>query len=116
MSVTNTTHTFPEIYLLNFILFALYLLWRILHEWVLECFYLLILLYLFIFCPQIPMYGFGGHARLVAKGVPRDGAGRMWLLLHQVPHKTEWETSFSVQNSGDLKAFIKIKPISKGNI
>lgn len=65
---------------------------------------------------QIPMYGFGGHARLIAKGVPRDGAGRMWLMLHQNPHKAEWQTSFSVQNSGDLKAFIKLKPISKGDI
>jgi len=60
------------------------------------------------------MYGFGGHARLIAKGVPRDGAGRMWLMLHQDPHKTEWETSFLLKNFGDLKAFIKIKPISKG--
>jgi hypothetical protein len=60
------------------------------------------------------MYGFGGHARLIAKGVPRDGAGRMWLMLHQDPHKTEWETSFLLQNFGDLKAFVKIKPISKG--
>jgi hypothetical protein len=60
------------------------------------------------------MYGFGGHARLIAKGVPRDGAGRMWLMLNQTPHKTEWETSFLLQNFGDLKAFIKIKPISKG--
>jgi hypothetical protein len=60
------------------------------------------------------MYGFGGHARLIAKGVPRDGAGRMWLMLLQDPHKTEWETSFLLQNCGDLKAFIKIKPISKG--
>ena len=60
------------------------------------------------------MYGFGGHARLIAKGVPRDGAGRMWLMLHQDPRKTEWETSFLLQNFGDLKAFIKIKPISKG--
>ncbi|XP_021919602.1 uncharacterized protein LOC110829806 isoform X3 [Zootermopsis nevadensis] len=62
----------------------------------------------------IPMYGFGGHARLIAKGVPRDGAGRMWLMLTQVSHKMEWETSFSLQNFGDLKAFIKIKPITKG--
>lgn len=62
------------------------------------------------------MYGFGGHARLIAKGVPRDGAGRMWLMLHQDPHKTVWETSFSLQNFGDLKAFIKIKPISKGDV
>jgi hypothetical protein len=72
----------------------------------------LILFYTF----QIPMYGFGGHARLIAKGVPRDGAGRMWLTLHQDPHKTDWETSFSLQNVGDMKAFIKIKPISKGDI
>jgi hypothetical protein len=72
----------------------------------------LILFIYFVF--QIPMYGFGGHARLIAKGVPRDGAGRMWLMLHQDPHKTEWETSFLLQNFGDLRAFIKIKPISKG--
>jgi hypothetical protein len=65
---------------------------------------------------QIPMYGFGGHARLIAKGVPRDGAGRMWLTLHQNLHKADWETSFSLQNVGDLKAFIKIKPISKGDV
>jgi hypothetical protein len=63
---------------------------------------------------QIPMCGFGGHARLIAKGVPRDGAGRMWLMLHLGPRKTEWETSFLLQNIGDLKAFMKIKPILKG--
>jgi hypothetical protein len=68
------------------------------------------------FLLQIPMYGFGGHARLIAKGVPRDGAGRMWLMLHQDSHKTEWGTSFLLQNFGDLKAFIKIKPISKGEL
>jgi hypothetical protein len=58
--------------------------------------------------------GFGGHTRLIAKGVSRDGAGRMWLTLHQGPRKTEWETSFLLQNIGDLKAFMKIKPILKG--
>jgi hypothetical protein len=87
---------------------ALNVLWRSLYESVLN--------FYFIYFFQIPMYGFGGHARLIAKGVPRDGAGRLWLMLHQDPHKTVWETCFSLQNFGDLKAFIKIKPISKGDV
>ncbi|XP_069702727.1 centrosomal protein of 192 kDa [Periplaneta americana] len=62
----------------------------------------------------IPLYGFGGHARLMVRGVPRDGAGRMWLMLAQNSASKEWETSFILRNMGDLQAFITMKSISKG--
>ncbi|KAJ9596241.1 hypothetical protein L9F63_027134 [Diploptera punctata] len=54
----------------------------------------------------LPMYGYGGQVRMIAKGIPKDGGGRMWLMLYQHPHKTEWESSFYLKNLGNIRGFI----------
>uniref|UniRef100_A0A1B6DKN0 Abnormal spindle-like microcephaly-associated protein ASH domain-containing protein n=1 Tax=Clastoptera arizonana TaxID=38151 RepID=A0A1B6DKN0_9HEMI len=52
----------------------------------------------------IPLFGYGGKAKLIPEGVSRDPDQRMWLYLDD----NTLTTSFVLKNVGDAPAFIKI--------
>jgi len=55
-------------------------------------------------CVQIPLYGYCGHSDVAIHGTFEDNFGNMWLY----PNPQCMTSQFSVTNSGNTTAFVKI--------
>lgn len=53
---------------------------------------------------KIPLYGIGGKMKITYSGVFRDNNNRLWIT----PDSDTFEAKFTVENSGDSVAFLKI--------
>lgn len=66
---------------------------------------------------QIPLYGYGGYAKVKILDAFKDTNGKVWLSLGTLfSGTTKLRANIKLQNTGDLRSFAKIKVVPKGSV